>query len=102
MNINIVPLAALVDVFTTGKVPLELPTEMAHYLDTMSHLIELIDNKPVFDEMDYELLVSMLNRLIDIVKENETHTLAPLMNFIGTLIKVYEDEHHGDLTDDKS
>ena len=99
MNINIVPLAALVDVLTTGKVPLELPTEMSQHLDMMSHLIELIDNKPVFDEMDYELLVSLLNRLIDIVKENETHTLAPLMNFIGTLIKVYEDEHVPEITE---
>ena len=45
------------------------------------------------EEDHYERLVVILNKLVDIVREDEDHILASLMEFIGNLIKRYEDEH---------
>lgn len=44
-------------------------------------------------EREYDRLVQMLDTLIDIVGENETHPLASLMEILGVLIEHYEDEH---------
>ncbi len=48
-------------------------------------------------EVQYERLVQMLDSLIDVVGEDETHPLASLMDVIGVLIEKYEDEHVPDL-----
>lgn len=50
-------------------------------------------------ENHYERLVTILNRLIDVVGEDEDHILASLMDFIGTLIEHYEDEHVPELSE---
>jgi HTH-type transcriptional regulator / antitoxin HigA len=42
---------------------------------------------------EYLRLVRMLDDLIDLVGEDESHPLASLMEIIGTLIEKYEDEH---------
>jgi HTH-type transcriptional regulator/antitoxin HigA len=44
-------------------------------------------------EDEYETLVTLLDKLIDIVGENESHPLASLMEVVGVLIEKYEDEH---------
>ena len=44
-------------------------------------------------EHEYERLVQMLDTLIDLVGEDETHSLASLMEVVGVLIEKYEDEH---------
>ena len=41
---------------------------------------------------DYERLVASLDKLIDVVGENENHHLAPLKDFIGKLIEKYKEE----------
>ena len=50
--------------------------------------------KPIFSvpqsEKEYERLVSFLDTLIDDVGENEEHPLASLMDTIGNLIEIYE------------
>ncbi len=43
-------------------------------------------------ENDYQELVAALNKLIDVVGEDENHFLAPLMEFIGNLIEKYKGE----------
>ena len=43
-------------------------------------------------EDDYQRLVVSLDKLIDVVGENENHLLTPLMDFIGNLIEKYEEE----------
>lgn len=45
------------------------------------------------NESDYEYLVQLLDSLIDEVGENETHSLANLMEIIGVLIENYENEN---------
>lgn len=47
-------------------------------------------------ENDYQRLVAALDKLIDVVGENENHLLTLLMRFIGKLIEKYEDQ--SDLT----
>jgi HTH-type transcriptional regulator/antitoxin HigA len=49
-------------------------------------------------EEEYRQLVSLLNSLIDEVGENESHTLASLMEIVGVLIENYDDEHAPELT----
>lgn len=44
-------------------------------------------------EADYRRLVAFLDTLIDVVGEDESHPLAPLMEVVGVLIERYEDEH---------
>lgn len=44
-------------------------------------------------EREYDRLVRLLDSLIDVVGEDETHPLASLMEIIGVLIEKYEDEH---------
>jgi len=51
-------------------------------------------------EEEYRQLVSLLNSLIDEVGENESHTLASLMEIVGVLIERYEDEHVPELAVD--
>ncbi|MFH1097519.1 MAG: hypothetical protein V1749_08485 [Candidatus Desantisbacteria bacterium] len=50
-------------------------------------------------ENEYQRLVALLDKLIDIVGENENHPLASLMEVIGVLIEKYEDEHVPELTE---
>ena len=49
-------------------------------------------------ETEYQQLAARLDDLLDIVGE-EDHSLAPLVHFIGTFIKNYEDEHIPKLTE---
>ncbi len=49
-------------------------------------------------EVEYQQLAARLDDLLDIVGE-ENHTLAPLLHFVGTLIKNYEDEYVPELTE---
>ncbi|MBF0473753.1 MAG: hypothetical protein HQK91_03025 [Nitrospirae bacterium] len=51
-----------------------------------------------YTEEQYNALVSLLNNLIDVVGEDETHPLATLMDLVGTLIEQYEDKHIPELT----
>ncbi len=44
-------------------------------------------------EAEYQRLISLLDSLIDEVGENESHSLASLMEIVGVLIERYEDEH---------
>lgn len=44
-------------------------------------------------ESDYRRLVTLLDRLVDEVGENESYPLASLMEIVGVLIEKYEDEH---------
>jgi len=45
------------------------------------------------NEREYRQLTKLLDRLIDEVKENESHPLASMMEVLGVLIEKYEDEH---------
>ena len=48
-------------------------------------------------EREYRQLVKLLDRLVDVVGEDEDHPLASLMEVVGVLIEKYEDEHIAEL-----
>ena len=67
-------------------------------VEALENLVDtIVKNKDhQFTELEedhYERLVVILNQLVDIVREDEGHILSSLMEFIGDLIKRYEDEH---------
>jgi len=46
------------------------------------------------NEKDYEAAVNRLNELLDDIGTNEKHPLYTLLDTLGTLIQVYEEEHY--------
>ena len=44
-------------------------------------------------EKEYREIVEVLDQLVDVVGEDETHPLASLMDVLGVLVEKYEDEH---------
>ena len=50
-------------------------------------------------ESEYQRLVTVLDDLIDVVGEDESHPLASLTEVIGVLIEKYEDENVPELMD---
>lgn len=44
-------------------------------------------------EKEYRELVDVLDRLTDMVGEDEDHPLASLMDVLGVLVEKYEDDH---------
>ena len=50
-------------------------------------------------EQQYQQLVTLLNALIDDVGEAEQHPLASLMELVGVLIEMSEDQHVPELTE---
>ena len=49
-------------------------------------------------EHQYDDLAQMLDTLVDVVGEDETHPLASLMEVVGVLIEKYEDQHVPEIT----
>jgi HTH-type transcriptional regulator/antitoxin HigA len=45
------------------------------------------------NEMEYRKLVALLDGLTDEVGEEESHSLASLMEIVGVLVEAYESEH---------
>ncbi len=46
------------------------------------------------NEKDYDAAVKRLNELLDDIGTNEKHPLYTLLDTLGTLIQVYEEEHY--------
>ena len=46
------------------------------------------------NERDYDAAIKRLNALLDEVGDNERHPLFSLVDTLGTLIHVYEEEHY--------
>ena len=49
-------------------------------------------------QKEYQNLVELLDTLIDIVGQDESHPLASLMEIVGVLIEKYEDEYVPEIT----
>jgi HTH-type transcriptional regulator/antitoxin HigA len=48
----------------------------------------------IHNEREYDRAVKLLNNLIDEVGTNEEHPLYELLDTLGTLLHVYEEQHH--------
>ena len=67
------------------------------FVETLCALIDVVNQNGTqihvpLTEIEYQQLAARLDDLLDLVGE-EDHPLAPLLHFVGTLIKNYEDEH---------
>lgn len=67
---------------------MELQPKIIEHLQHTAQFIFVPTN-----ETDYEQLVSLLDELIDMVRDDEKHPLANLMDVLGSLIEHYEAEH---------
>jgi HTH-type transcriptional regulator/antitoxin HigA len=45
------------------------------------------------NEAEYQQLVALLDEITDIVRDDESHPLAKMMDVLSVLIEDYEDEH---------
>ena len=63
--------------------------EIAKIWPTVSKVVSVIHT-----EEEYKYAVKVLDKLIDIVGEDEDHPLASLMETIGTRIENYEDRYY--------
>jgi HTH-type transcriptional regulator/antitoxin HigA len=62
--------------------------------DLQTHWIRLQPYLTIQTERDYNLAVQRLNDLLDEVGDNERHPLYGLLDTLGTLIEVYEEQHY--------
>jgi HTH-type transcriptional regulator/antitoxin HigA len=46
------------------------------------------------NQVEYDCAVDHLNRLLDEIGENEDHPLYGLLDTLGTVLHVYEEQHH--------
>lgn len=60
------------------------------------HLPLSVFKKPK-NSTDYLKLEELLDRLIDEVRDDETHPLALVMQIIGENLEQYDDEHHSEI-----
>ena len=65
---------------------------MSSKLEEVSKVWPLIDNVLALPhkEEEYQQLIALLDEVIDIVGEDESHPLASLMETLGTLVETYE------------
>lgn len=56
-------------------------------LDAMAHI------RPIHDEAGYDRMVVLMNKLLDVVGDNEELELAGLPELVGDLVSKYEHEH---------
>ncbi len=68
---------------------------MEHHLENIASVWPSIKNifSVPHSEVEYENLVSLLDSLIDEIGENENHSLASLMESIGSLVETYENNN---------
>jgi HTH-type transcriptional regulator/antitoxin HigA len=52
------------------------------------------------NEAEYNQLVKLLDEITDLVRDDESHPLANLMDVVGVLIETYENEHVPEPTSD--
>lgn len=56
--------------------------------DAMAHL------RPIHDEEGYGRMVALMNTILDVVGDDEDHTLSSLLDIIGDLVSNYERDHY--------
>ena len=85
-------LAMLLGLLSDSEAKASSPSQLiAATVDTLVEINEDQFPTTLTDE-DRQRLVASLDKLIDVVGEDENHFLAPLMHFIGNLIEKYEEQ----------
>jgi HTH-type transcriptional regulator/antitoxin HigA len=50
--------------------------------------------RPIHDEASYEHAVALMNRVLDVMGDNEHHPLSGLLELLVTLVSNYEKIHY--------
>ena len=56
--------------------------------DRIAHL------RPIRGEPEYDRTVALMNRLLDVVGDDEDHALSGLLDLVGELVEDYDASHH--------
>ena len=67
-------------------------TRLTH--DLQNHWATIRPLLTIRNEREYDSAVKRLNALLDEVGDNERHPLYSLLDTLGTLLHVYEEEHY--------
>ncbi len=70
-----------------------LPTPEA-LLDAWRAWHSLIGVDRIQTEEDYDRVAAILNVVVDAVRDDESHPLLPVMEYLGGLIEAYDQEHY--------
>jgi len=62
--------------------------------DIQNHWASIYPLLSIRNEQEYDMAVERLDSLLDEIGTNEQHPLYGLLDTLGTLIYVYEEEHH--------
>ena len=49
--------------------------------------------RPIRSDADYDEMVALMNQLLDVVGDNESHPLAPVLALIGDQVEGYDSDH---------
>ena len=49
--------------------------------------------RPIRSDADYEQMVALMNQLLDVVGEDETHPLATVLALVGDQVEGYDSDH---------
>ena len=50
--------------------------------------------RPIHDDASYDHAVALMNRVLDVMGDNEQHPLAGLLELLATLVGNYEQKHY--------
>ena len=50
--------------------------------------------RSIASEADYDRTIALMNRVLEVVGDDETHTLNGLLDLITALVMAYEDVHY--------
>ncbi len=70
-----------------------LPTPEA-LLDAWNTWHSVIGVDRIQSEEDYDRVAAILNMVVDVVRDDASHPLMPVMEYLGSLIEAYDNEHY--------
>src|SRR5690348_8688251 len=70
-----------------------LPTLEA-LLDAWNTWHSVIGVDRIKTEEEYDHVVAILDMVVDVTRDDESHPLAPVMDYLGSLIEAYDEAHY--------
>lgn len=56
-------------------------------------LVQELPIRPIRSDADYDQMVAVLNQLLDVVGDDESHPLAPVLALVGDQVEGYDADH---------
>ena len=71
-----------------------------HYIDATAleaawtEFDRLVRLRPIASEADYDYVVAVMNRVLDVMGDDERHPLAGLLELLAEMVSVYDRIHY--------